>query len=82
MHREKYSRGRFVGRGKSLIPTSPITPPQPRSATPSTQTHIPSIAGRHRLPELLRYEIQPKDSPTSLTEAIIEEEDPTSPTEG
>ena len=70
MHRERDSRVRFVSRGLSSIPTSPLTPPQPRSATPSIQTHITSILAIHRLPEVLRYEIQPKDSPTSSIEAI------------
>ena len=37
---------------------------------------------RHRLPEVLRYEIQPKDSPTSSTESVVDEEDYTSTTEG
>lgn len=80
MHRKRDYRGRFVGRGKTLIPTSSLTPPWPRSATPPTQTHIPSFASKHKLPEVLRSEIQPRDSPTSSAEAIIEEEDPTSPT--
>lgn len=79
MHMERDSRGRFISRCRSLIPTSPLTPPWPRSATPSTQSHIPSIAGRHRLLEVHRYEIQPKDSLNSSTESILEE-DPTSPT--
>jgi len=82
MHRERDSRGRFVGKDRSLIPTSSLTPPRPRSATPSAQTHIPSIVGIHKLPRVLRSEIQPRDSPSSWTEAIIEEEDATSPTKG
>ena len=64
MHRERDSRGRFVGRCKSLIPTTTLTPPQPHSATPPTPTHIPSFAGKHKLLEVLRSEIQPRDSPT------------------
>lgn len=82
MRRERDSRARFVSRGKSSIPTSPLIPPQLRSATPSSQTHIPSITDIHRLPEVLRYEIQPKYSLTSSIEAVIEEEDLASPTEG
>lgn len=80
MHRERDSRGRFVSRGRSSIPTSPLTLARPRSATPSTDTHIPSFAGRHRLPEVHRSEIQPRDSPTSSIETVVEE--PTSPTKG
>jgi len=79
MHRERDSRGRFVGRGKSLSPTTSLTPPQPRTATPPTQTRILSITGKHKLPEVLRSEIQLRDSPNSLTEVILEE-DPISPT--
>jgi len=82
MHRERDSRGRFVGRGKFLIPTSSLTPPLPCSATPPTQTHIPSFVGKHKIPKVHRSKIQPRDSPTSSTEAVIEEEDPTSPTKG
>jgi len=73
MHWEKDSRGKFVGRGKSLMPTTSLTPPQPRIATSPTQTRIPSIAGKHKLLEVLRSEIQHRDSPTSSTKAIIEE---------
>jgi len=79
MHRERDSRGRFVGKGKILITTS-LAPLWPRSATPPTQTRIPSIVGKHKLPEVLRYEIQPRDSPTSSTKAIIEDKDPISTT--
>ena len=82
MHRESDSRGIFVGRGKILIPTSSLTPPQAHSATPPTQTHIPSFSGKRKLLEVLRSEIQPRDSPNSSNEAVIEEEDPTSPTQG
>jgi len=81
MHREKDSRGRFVGQGISLIPTSSLTPPRPHSATPPTQTRIPSMEGQHRLLEVLRSEIQSKASPTSSTEVVIGV-DPTSPTTG
>ena len=66
MHMERDSRDIFVSRGKILIPTSSLTPPWPRSTTSPTQTHIPSFAGKHKLPEVLRSEIQPRDSPTSL----------------
>ena len=82
MCRERDSRGRFVARGRSLIYTTPLTPPRPRSATPPYQTHIPFFTSRHRLPEVLRSEIQPGDSPTSSTVAFLEEEDPRSPTKG
>ena len=82
MHRERDFGGIFVGKGKILIPTSSLTPPWPRSTTPPTQTCIPSFAGKHKLPEVLRSKIQPRDSPTSSTEVVIEEEDPTSTTEG
>ena len=81
MHRERDSRGMFVGRGRISIPASSLTPPQPRSATPSTQTRIPSIVVQYKLHEVLRSEIQSKGSPTSSTEAMIEV-DPTSPTTG
>ena len=81
MHRERDSRGRFIVRGGSLIPTTPLTPPRSRSATPPSQTHIPYFT-RHRLPEALRLEIQSRGSPTSSTKAVLEEEDPRSPTEG
>lgn len=80
MHRERDSMGRIVSRSRSSIPISPLISATPRSATPSTHTHIPSFAGRHRLPEVHRSEIQPKDSPISSTEAVVEE--PTSPIEG
>ena len=57
MRRERYSRGRFVARGRILIPTTPLTPSRPRSATPSSKTRIPLLAVRHRLP----VEIQQDD---------------------
>lgn len=79
MHRERYWRGRFVGWGRSLIPTPSLTPQQPRSAAPPTQTWIPSIASQYRLLEVLRSEIQSKGSPTSSIKVAIEV-DPTSPT--
>lgn len=65
MHGERNSRGMFVGRGRRLIPTSSLTPPRPCSATPPTQTQIPSIVGQYRLPKVLRSEIQSKGSPNS-----------------
>lgn len=71
MHRERDSRGKFISRGRISIPTSPLTPARPRSATPSTHTRIPSLAGRHRLPEVHRSETQPKYSPTSSTEVVV-----------
>jgi len=82
LHREQDSRGRFVsrGRGGSSIPTSTTILTRPCSTTPSTNTFIPFLACRHRLPEVHRYEIQPRDSPTSSTNAVVEE--PTLPTEG
>ena len=80
MHRERDSRGRFIATGRSLIPTTPLTPPRPRSITPPSQTHIPYCIG-HRLPEVLRSYIQLGGSPTSSTETILEEEDPRIPTE-
>ena len=80
MRRDRDSRGRFVGRGRSLIPTNPLTPPRFRDSTPPTQTRIP-FRGRQRLPEVSRSEIQSKISPTSSTEAVIEENH-TSPTIG
>ena len=43
MRRERDSRGRFVARGRRLIPTTLLTPSRPRSATPSTQTRIPFL---------------------------------------
>ena len=80
MRSERDPRGRFV-RGRSLIPTTPLTPPRPRSNTPPTQTHIPYYTG-HRLPEVSRSDIPSGRSPTSSTEAILEEEDPRTPTKG
>ena len=81
MHRERDSRSRFIARGKSLIPKTPLTPPRPQSDTPPSQTHIPYFT-RHRLPEVLRSKIQLRGSPTSSTEAVLEDEDPISPTKG
>ena len=80
MCRDRDSRGRFVGRGRSSIPTNPLTPLRPRESTPPTQTRIP-FRGQQRLPEISRLEIQSRTSPTSSTEVVIEE-DPTSPTIG
>ena len=82
MRRERDFRGRFIARARSVIPATPLTPPRPRSATPPSQTHIPFFTTRHRLPEVLRSEIHPGYSPNSSTGAILEEEDPRSPTEG
>ena len=79
MRRERDSRGRFI-RGRSLIPTIPLTPPRPRSNTLPSQTHIPYYTS-HRLPEVLRLDIQSVRYPTSSTKAILEE-DPRTSTEG
>jgi len=57
MHRERDFRDRFVSRGRSSVPTSPLIPPRPHSATPFNHTRIPPLAGRHRLPEVHRFEI-------------------------
>lgn len=79
MHRERDSRGISVSRGIISIPKSRLTLSRPRSATPSTGTRFPLFTGRHRILEVHRYEIQPRDSPTSSIEAAVEQ--PTSPTE-
>jgi len=73
MDRERDSRGRFVSRGRSSIPTSSLTPTRPCSDTPSSKICIPSFIGTHRIPEVYRYEIQQRDSPTSSIEVIVEE---------
>ena len=78
MHKERDSRGRFIARGRSSIPTTSPTPPRIRRDTPPSQAHIPS----HRPPEVLRLEIQLRGSHTSSTEAVLEEENIGSPTEG
>ena len=78
MRRERDSRGRFIARGKSSIPTTPPTPPRLRRYTPPSQAYIP----RHGPLEVLWSEIQSRGSPTSSTEAILEEENLGSPTEG
>ena len=78
MHRERDSRGRFIARGSSSIPTTPPTPPRLRRDAPPSQAHTPS----HRHPGVLRSEIQSRGSPTSSTEALLEEENIGSPTEG
>ena len=78
MHRDRDSRGRFVGQGRSLIPKNPLTSPRFRESTPPTQTRIPFI-GRQRFLEISRSEIQSRTSSASSTEAVIEE-NPTSPT--
>ena len=78
MHRERNSRGIFIARGRSSIPTTPPTPPRTRKDTPPSQAHTPY----HRTPEVLRSEIQSKGSPISSTEAVLEEKNLGSPTEG
>lgn len=78
MCRDRDSRGRFLGRERSLIPTNPLTSPRLQESTPPTQTQIP-FRDRQRLPEISISEIQSRTSPTSSIEAIIEE-NPTSPT--
>lgn len=55
------SSGRFLSRGRSSIPASPLTPPRPHSSTPTNHAHIPSLAGSHRLPEVHILEIQARD---------------------
>jgi len=79
MCRERDSKGRFIARGRSSIPTTPPTPPRLRRDTPPSQTHIPHFTS-HRLPKVLRSEIQLRGSPTSSTEAVLEEENIRSPT--
>ena len=80
MRRERDSRGIFI-RGRSLIPTTPLTPPIPRRSTPPNKTHIPYYTS-DRLLEVSRSDIPSRRSPTSSTEAILEEEDPRNPTKG
>lgn len=53
MHRERDSRGRFMARCRSSIPTTPATPPRTRRDTPPSQAHTPS----HKTPEIPRAEI-------------------------
>ena len=76
MHRERDSRGRFIARGRSSIPRTPPIPPRTRRDTPPYQAHTLS----HRTPKILRAEISSKESPTSSTEAILEEKNLGSPT--
>ena len=78
MRRERDSRGRFIARGRSSIPTTPLTPPRIRRDTPPAQAHTPS----HITPKVLRSEIQSRGSPTSSTKAVLQEENLGSPTEG
>ena len=78
MHRERDSRGRFIARGRSSIPTTPPTPPRTRRDTPPSQSHTPN----HRTPEIIRSEIQLKESPASSPEAVPEEKNLGSPTAG
>jgi len=53
VHRERDSRGRFIARGRSSIPTTPPTPPRTRKDTTPSQTHTPS----HRTPGIPGVEI-------------------------
>ena len=78
MHREGDSRGKFIARGRSSIPTTPPTPPRTRRDTPPSQDHTSS----HKTPEVLRLEIQSKGSPISSTEAVLKEKNLGSPIEG
>jgi len=78
MHRERYSRGRFIARGSSSIPTTPPTPPRTRRDTPPSKTHTAS----HRTPEILGVEIKSKESLTSSTKSVLEEKYLGSPTTG
>jgi len=78
MHRERDSRGRFIARGRSSIPTIPPTPPRTRNDTPPSQTHTPS----HRTPGIPRAEIQSIESPISTTKAVLGEKIFKSPTIG
>ena len=78
MHRERDLRGRFIARGRSSIPTTPPTPTRTRKDTPPSQTHTPS----HITPEIPGVEIQSKESPTSSTKLVLEEENLGSPTAG
>ena len=78
MHRERDSRGRFIARGRSSIPTTPPTPPRTRKDTPPSQTHTPS----DRTPKIPRAKIQSKESPTSSTKSVLEEKNLGSPTTG
>jgi len=76
MHRERDSRGRFIARGRSSIPTTPPTPLRTRKHTPPSQTHTPS----HRTPRILGVEIQSKESPISSTNSVLGEKNFESPT--
>ena len=78
MCRERDSRGRFIARGRSSIPTTPPTLPRLRRDTPPYQAHTPS----HRPPKVLRSKIQSRGSPTSSTEAVLKEENLGSSIEG
>ena len=69
MHRERDSRGIFIARGRSSIPTTPRTPPRIRKDTPPSQTHTPN----HRIPGIQGEEIQSKHSPTSSTKIVLRE---------
>ena len=63
MHRERDSRGRFIARGRSSIPTTPPTPPIVRKDTPPSQTHTPSL----RIPRIQGAVTESEDSPTLST---------------
>ena len=78
MHRKRDSRGRFIARGRSSIPTTPPTPPRTRRGTTPSQSHTPS----HRSLGILGVEIQSKESPTSSTTSILGEKNFESPTIG
>ena len=78
MHRERDSRGRFIARGRSSIPTTPPTPPRTRRDTPPYQAHTLS----HRTHKILRSEISSKEYPTSSTEVVLQEKNLGSPTAG
>ena len=69
MHRERDSRGRFIARGRSLIPTTPPTPPRVRKDTPPSDTHTTS----HRIPGIQGEETQSEESPTSSTKIVLRE---------
>ena len=78
MHRERESRGRFIARGRSSIPTTPPTPPRVRKGTPPSQNHTPS----HRILGIQGVETQSEESPTSSTKTVLEEKIFESPTIG
>ena len=69
MHRERDSRGRFIARDRSSIPTTPPTPPRIRKDTPPSQTHTPN----HRIPGIQGAKTRSEDSPTSSTKIVLGE---------